>query len=204
MSTTIDDDATTRHLIVEKVFSFAESGNYIALHACLEEFSPRISNLANAADIDGDSPLIVAALNGALTAVDVLLARGARVNAIGCSGRTALHCAACFGHVETVQRLLQCDGALVAVRDAIDEIPLHKAATNGHVQVVQLLLNAMRQNRHVDQVDDGDGDDVVFDQLLNWPNMLGSTPLHNATQHAHLNVMEVSSKYLCLVDVSNS
>jgi ankyrin repeat protein len=194
-----DDDATTRHLVVEKVFSFAESGDYIALHALLEEFEPRISNLANATDIDGDTPLIVASLNGALTVVDVLLARGARVNAIGCSGRTALHCAAFFGHIDTVNRLLQCDATLVAVQDTIDEIPLHKAATNGHVGVVQKLLTAMRSRNGTRLIrgpnDSGSGDDdvdnFVFEQLLDLPNFLGSTPLHNATQHAHLNVMEV-------------
>jgi ankyrin repeat protein len=199
-ATLADDDATTRHLVVEKVFSFAESGDYIALHALLDEFEPRISNLANATDVDGDTPLIVASLNGALTAVNVLLARGARVNAIGCSGRTALHCAAFFGHVDTVNRLLQCDATLVAVQDTIDEIPLHKAATNGHLGVVQSLLLAMRKRRATNAIrgppNDDAGDEIdnfVFEQLLDLPNFLGSTPLHNATQHAHLNVMEVSN-----------
>lgn len=91
-----------QELIVEKVFSIAESGDYIALHECFEAFSNKIPDLANCRDADEDTPLIVASQAGSLQCMEVLLAQGAYVNSCGCSARTALHCAAFEGHTDAV------------------------------------------------------------------------------------------------------
>jgi ankyrin repeat protein len=62
------------------------------------------------ADVDDkterDTPLILAAKSGRLDMVKLLVGAGADVNARGCAGRTALHEAASYYHVSTVEALL--------------------------------------------------------------------------------------------------
>jgi hypothetical protein len=43
-----------KQLIIERFFSIAESGDYIALHECLDKFSDKIPDMANVCDEDED------------------------------------------------------------------------------------------------------------------------------------------------------
>jgi ankyrin repeat protein len=186
----------TSNLVVDKLFSVAEDGNYVAVHELLDRFEHRFHSLANERDLDDDTPLIVSAMAGRLQVVEVLLARGARVNTAGCSGRTALHCAAFEGRVDVVERLLQCADILVAIEDSICETPLHKAASNGHLRIVQLLLASMRAKadavafRTYSRPHRLSQGEATFYRLLDRQNFLGCTALHNAAQHSHLAVVE--------------
>ena len=125
--------------------------------------------------------MIVASLHNHLQCIDLLIARGARVNSTGCSSRTALHCAAFEGHTDAVERLLA-HGADVSneIADSIEELPLHKAAINGRTGALTILLRTVL-----------DRPQPRATALLNHRNVLESTPLHNAAQHGHVECIQL-------------
>ena len=72
--------------------------------------------------------------------VNDLLHRGAEVDARSDKGKTALHYAATYGHVEAVKLLLE-NGALVDARDRDGHTPLMFAAIYGCNHTIQALIN---------------------------------------------------------------
>jgi cytohesin len=80
------------------------------------------------------------ALKGQADIADLLLAKGANVNARDKSGATPLHQAALKGNLAFVTLLLQ-HGADVNARDGDGATPLHNAALSGHREVAALLLD---------------------------------------------------------------
>ena len=66
---------------------------------------------------NGFTPLILAAQNGHLPIVDLLLERGATHTRTTKNGNRALSCAAQFGHAHVVARLLQCAGVEINARN---------------------------------------------------------------------------------------
>jgi ankyrin repeat protein len=98
------------------------------------------------ADAEGTTPLMMAAGLGRLDMVDLLLARGAAVDARDRRDYTALF-HACYqreedrGHPAVVQRLLQA-GADIEACIGFGVRPLMYAAGNGEAGVVQVLLDA--------------------------------------------------------------
>ena len=89
-------------------------------------------------------PLIVfldASLEGDLEQVKELIEKGTvSVNSCNDEGITALHCAACNGHLEILKFLLE-KGAEVNVVDIDGWTPLHGATCLGDVSVVTLLIS---------------------------------------------------------------
>jgi ankyrin repeat protein len=71
--------------------------------------------------------------------VQLLLEKGADVNARTDNGETALQCAATYAHEITVKLLLE-KGADFNARTKYGETALHKAAANGNKAVIRLLL----------------------------------------------------------------
>ena len=69
------------------------------------------------------------------------LQNGAFINSKNKSGRTALHAAARFGHIETVAALVRV-GADATLRDITNNTPAYYAATNGHSECAELLKKA--------------------------------------------------------------
>jgi len=103
------------------------------------------------------TPLHYAAEKGHTRAVELLVARGADLNAGEGSGWTALHTAAyncskgyqlhqgkpfCYecGHVSTVERLLEA-GATVDIQSAKGRTPLHQACMFNQHEIVKVLLD---------------------------------------------------------------
>jgi hypothetical protein len=118
------------------------------LHKMCEVNKPAIVQLLittrawniNSTDNVGRIPLYVAAWNGHVEVVKVLLGHdGIAVNQAADDGATPLYAAAEKGHVEVVKALLGHDG--IAVNQAMDDggTPLAVAAQEGHVEVVRLL-----------------------------------------------------------------
>ncbi|KAF2967382.1 hypothetical protein GQX73_g6177 [Xylaria multiplex] len=102
--------------------------------------------LQNGADVDANdiananqTALHKAAANGRDEIVELLLVKGANINAKDDSGRTALHGAVENKHYEVARRLLDSKSE-VNVGDNSKQTALHRAAENGHEAVVELLL----------------------------------------------------------------
>lgn len=99
-------------------------------------FGARVNDKSN---LD-KTPLVVAAKNGHVEMVKVLVELGADANDKGRTGRTTLHIAAEEGQVEVVRLLIGELGVDVHAKDKKGETPLHFAAKCGHAGVVRALL----------------------------------------------------------------
>ncbi len=86
-----------------------------------------------------NSRLIDASREGRKDVVELLLAKGADVNAKTNTGTTALWMASAIGHKEVVQALLA-NGADVNAKNNDGETALMGASRDGHKEVVQVLL----------------------------------------------------------------
>jgi ankyrin repeat protein len=91
---------------------------------------------------DGAPPLVIAALSGNKAMTELLLDRGADVNATDGGGRTALHTASVAGFLSVAEVLLRRHDDVNA-RDSERNgrnTPLHLAAARGNNEIVRLLL----------------------------------------------------------------
>ena len=119
------------------VFSAAAIGITGRLRSLLSE-QP---DLANAVAPDGFSPLGLASFFGQKEAVELLLEKGAAVNAAALNSQRVmpLHSAAAGQHYEIAKLLVE-HGALVNAEQEGGFNPLHAACQNGQVEMVKLLL----------------------------------------------------------------
>ena len=88
----------------------------------------------------GWTPLIYAAYRGNLEISNMLLARGARVNATAANGYTALMMAAREGH-ENIAALLLKHGALRTTTNELGEDAMKWAMRNGNLSVAKLIAS---------------------------------------------------------------
>lgn len=100
----------------------------------------------------GMTPLAVAAVHGRTNAVQLLLARGAQVNARLPDGNTALHAAAFFGRVEVVKTLLAA-GADPTLRNEEGETPWQ--ALQADWETVQFIADVLQVELDRDKVEAG-------------------------------------------------
>lgn len=100
---------------------------------------PRFHNAAPPPPAAPTSPLHMAALKGQLKIVEILLSKGADVNAHDSTGRTPLHCAIEGAHMEMVKLIVD-RGANVTRVDAKGLSPLHMAVEKGLEDAVVLLI----------------------------------------------------------------
>ena len=122
------------------------------------------------------TPLIIAARNGHLNSVKILLGYGADIEARGTlktgieviGGCTPLWAAASVGRLDVVKLLIE-QNADVDGRTSTGSTPLRTAAINGHLDVVRCLVES--------------GADV------NARTITENTPLIVACYHGHLNVV---------------
>jgi len=166
----VTSTATQRHHArTADIFSACASGDVTAMRCAIRELtnSAAVGLNINIFDIDGNTPLILAAANGHDEICQQLLQEGARVEVRMFGDNrpirniclpfirrcwTALHIAAHRGHTEVVRTLLKatCPGegrteselALEDFQDTIGDTPLHVAARAGHAEVASLLAIA--------------------------------------------------------------
>ena len=86
-----------------------------------------------------ETPLHHAGWGGHTTVAELLISKGAEVNAGGCFGEAPLHRAAEWGHT-AVAELLIANGADLNAESCIGDTPLHWAAGNGQTAVAELLI----------------------------------------------------------------
>lgn len=125
----------------------------------------------NEGNVKGETPLIVASLEGQGEVANYLLQRGAELDATSSSGLSALHAAAYGGHAD-IARLLIAKGAEVnGAENRFKVTPLHLAAEENHAAVAKLLI------------DNGAEVDVV--------ERNGYTPLSRAGWREHWEIVEL-------------
>ena len=123
--------------------------------------------------IDPNSGFLLhdAALKGLSTIAEMLIAHGAKVNAVNAAGATPLHDAALAGNDTTIEMLLD-KGADINARDIdTDAMPLHNAASWGRAGAVRLLLKR--------------GADAGI------ANKSGSTPLQAAVENGNQEIARI-------------
>jgi ankyrin repeat protein len=120
------------------LFEAASIGDVQRVRQLLDDQPELIASFSH----DGWSPLHLAAHFGHLTVVDLLLARGAEVDARSKNAltNTSLHAALAGGHRATAQRLVEHQADVNAV-EAGGYTPLHQAAELGDAEMVRLLLD---------------------------------------------------------------
>ena len=117
------------------LFNAVQYGDTIRVEELLKEVN------INTADRDGKTPLCVAAWNGHLNVVKLLLKNiRTDVNKSDMVGRTPLHLASHRGHGEIVEALLKDNRIRVNMADREGFTPLIEAAFSGMVEVVRHLL----------------------------------------------------------------
>eukprot|EP01114_Cavostelium_apophysatum_P024138 TRINITY_DN9364_c0_g1_i2.p1 TRINITY_DN9364_c0_g1~~TRINITY_DN9364_c0_g1_i2.p1 ORF type:complete len:299 (+),score=27.57 TRINITY_DN9364_c0_g1_i2:23-898(+) len=123
-------------------------------------------------DMDGISPIYLAAQEGCVGAVSILIEAGAEIDkASADNGTTPLFMASQNGHHEVVKLLLQrgADPNIVTTDD--ETSPLQAAAMNGHLDIIKDLIS--------------EGANV------NYGNTVGKTPLYLAVFKGYLGVVKL-------------
>ncbi|KAF3935762.1 Ankyrin-1 [Dactylella cylindrospora] len=144
----------------------AQNGHEKILSILLKESLIRIETR----DKDGDTALLHAAREGHRGAVELLINKGADVNAQGGSHSSALRAAAEKGHDKIVGMLLSNGAEVNTQEDGYDDA-LHLASAKGHDKIVEMLLSK--------------GADI---------NARGNgyhTPLQRASDGGHYNIVEL-------------
>uniref|UniRef100_A0A8D2DXA0 Ankyrin repeat domain 24 n=1 Tax=Sciurus vulgaris TaxID=55149 RepID=A0A8D2DXA0_SCIVU len=115
-------------------------------------------------DPEGKSAFHLAAMRGAASCLEVMLAHGADVMSTDGAGYNALHLAAKYGHPQCLKQLLQAS-CVVDIEDSSGWTALHHAAAGGCLSCSEMLCS--------------------FKAHLNPRDRSGTTPLMIAAQMSH-------------------
>ena len=196
------------------VYEAARDGNFIELCDCLIRMSISERRTALESKIqDGDhfvTPLIIAAYNGNLNAVKILLRYKADIEALGSikidgkviEGCTPLWAASLAGHLDVVKLLIE-RNAEVDCRTSTNSTPLRSAAFRGHLDIVRFLVE---NGADINVRNDGDntplmvacyrGHAAVVSYLiahgarLNLQGECGYSALHCAVEKDHFEIVD--------------
>ncbi|XP_016480268.2 uncharacterized protein LOC107801452 [Nicotiana tabacum] len=150
----LEEDPSDSHipLHLRDLFNAAERGEINAFRLALDNFNGNIDEPLE----DGDTALHLTCLYGHLACVELLLERGASVEAKDEDGALPLHDACAGGYTEIVRLLInsapdpECVKRMMESFDEEGDAPLHHAARGEHVDVIKLLLasgaSAMTRN----------------------------------------------------------
>nr|XP_033941738.1 LOW QUALITY PROTEIN: ankyrin repeat domain-containing protein 27 [Pseudochaenichthys georgianus] len=124
----------------------------------------------NSCNVDGFSPLHVAALHGHALLLALLIRHGANVNARNNHSATPLHLAVQNSHVQVMRFLLECNAKLNK-KDHYGNTPLIQACLCGNLETASTLLQS--------------------DALVNVVNQQGNTALHEAVRGGQQALVEL-------------
>lgn len=121
---------------MEDIFHWCREGNAFQVRVWLDD----TENDLNLGDDHGFSPLHWSAKEGRANIVEMLIVRGARINATNMGDDTALHLAAAHGHRDIVHMLLRSKADINAINEH-GNTPLHYACFWGYQAIAEDLIN---------------------------------------------------------------
>jgi ankyrin repeat protein len=128
----------------------SKAGNSYLVEQLLDHLDEPCMNKQNSR---GETPLMVAAMNGHYQVVDTLLRKkGTNVEARDNSGRTALSWASHYGREPVVSQLIDKGQATVTTWASDNLTPLARASAQGHLETVRLLLNTTMTDKTNKQI----------------------------------------------------
>lgn len=185
--------------ISEDLKQAIRSGDAAKVKALLEK-NP---GLVNDKDADGRTPLHHALFNGNKEIIDLLVARGADVNAASKRELTPLLIAAYLGHTHAVKLLIS-KGARVNKIGFNHMTPLLFAVSRGHKEIVELLIAKGASLKVTDKIGSNalllavmSGHKAVVEALiaggvdLDAANSRGSTPLTAAAREGRQDIVDL-------------
>lgn len=141
-------DPTARDMITYQALHDAaatKGDNSVVIRRLLND--PRV-DISSIADMNGNTPLHLAASKGTSANIRALLEAGANVNQRNKQGRTALSNAASFGHADAVAALLSAPDVDPNVTDHMGYTPLVRAVSKRHEATVLHLIRDKRTIPH--------------------------------------------------------
>ncbi|CAL9695217.1 unnamed protein product [Knipowitschia caucasica] len=124
----------------------------------------------NSSNVDGFTPLHVAALHGHTALLSLMIRHGANVNGRTTQSATPLHLASQNSHAQVVRILLECNAKLNK-KDHFGNTPLIQACLRGNMEIATTLLES--------------------NALMNVANNQGNTALHEAVRGGHQALVEL-------------
>lgn len=153
---------------MDDIFIWCKEGNSLQVRIWLDD----PTNDMNEGDDHGFSPLHWACFAGRTTIVDMLLNRGARINATNMGDDTALHLAASHGHLDCVSLLLKNKADVNALNEH-GNTPLHYACFWGYQDIAEEL--------------------ITYGAQTNVANVDGETPVEKCHKSCVGRIMELAA-----------
>jgi ankyrin repeat protein len=129
-----------KQAIQDTAIEYIKSGNTEALEKMAEEGSEDVKFLNRLHTKSGKSPLCVAAEEGRIASMTILLKAKADVNLVDKSGMTAFLYAGTSGELEILEMLQEAEADVHARTTARHENALFLAAASNHLKCVELLI----------------------------------------------------------------
>lgn len=119
----------------------AENNHEKVLEAMFDKEGPMLNYIEESDNSKQQTPLHIAAKNGHVDVVKILIQNGAQVRAKHHGGKTPLHLACQYGRFVVVKELIGYESASIHDTDDRMNTPLHLAAFWGNFGIVQYLIN---------------------------------------------------------------
>lgn len=170
--------------IQDELFKACKNGSFETVYKILISTNSNVEHLVNQRDNQDNTPLIWASTKGHLEIVELLLSKGADINAQDKDGYTSLLCATMKGN-EEIARLLVSKKADMNLMNKHGETALIFAINRKHFNIAELLIESGSDVN----IKDKDGDTALINAIH-----FGHIELVNLLIHKQANLNSKNNK----------